>query len=218
MSLPRASDCRPAPISFGPVSGPEFDLWCRRYVTAQKQPGLYSILIPIFLGNLTNQNTLALADFLAPFGEDVLRATIDQNLSLRNIPSRSWSTPRIHKSITDLASGPRFLGSSVACTGASTCKIGICLPRGALTAVVQKLKDFEPGSGSGGGSADELSGCPNTCGAHLAADLGFFGKVARKGQTPIQPTGLSSGADWATAQPGLRSLPVKSARGTCRCS
>ena len=155
---------------------------------------MYSVLIPVFLGNLTNESAIALADFLAPFGKDVLRATLDQNLSLRNIPEAFLGNVySVLKNLTALAAEPRFLGSSVACTGASTCKLGICLPRGALAAVVKKLKAANLDLDRVADLRMNLSGCPNTCGAHMAADLGFFGKVARKGQTPYPAYGIVVG-------------------------
>lgn len=176
-------------------SSREYSLWRNRYVTAQKQPGSYSVLFPVFLGNLRNSSALLLADFLSGFGPEVLRATIDQNFFLRNIPEPLLGNVfSICKELTPLASEPRFLASSVACTGASTCKLGICLPRGALTAVVKKLKSSSDLDLDG--IADlrmNLSGCPNTCGAHMAADLGFFGKVLRKGQTPYPAYGIVAG-------------------------
>ena len=99
------------------------------------------MLVPISLGNPINENALALADFLVPFGVDVLRATIDQNLCLRNIPEAFLGEVfGLVQGITKLAAEPRFQGSSVACTGASTCELGICLSRGALAAVVQQLR------------------------------------------------------------------------------
>ena len=72
----------------------EFRLWKRRYVEAQRQPGLYSVLVPVFLGNLENEGAIALALFLEPFGNDVLRATLGQNLRLRN-NSRRLSRERV---------------------------------------------------------------------------------------------------------------------------
>jgi sulfite reductase beta subunit-like hemoprotein len=44
------------------------------------------MLIAAFLGNINNEDAIALAGFLAPFGNHVLRATFGQNLRLRNIP------------------------------------------------------------------------------------------------------------------------------------
>lgn len=191
---PHASTLPRSHASTSEPPSPEFEMWRRRYVTGQKQPGRYSVLVPVFLGNLSNENAMALADFLTPFGEDVLRATIDQNLSLRNIPEAFLGNVYgLVRNLTPLASEPRLLGSSVACTGASTCKLGICLPRGALAAVLKKLKTSNLDLDRVADLRMNLSGCPNTCGAHMAADLGFFGKVARKGQTPYPAYGIVVG-------------------------
>jgi sulfite reductase (ferredoxin) len=195
LSLSETREMPPAP-NIAPVTvfSLEFDMWRKRYVTLQKQPGLCSVLVPVFLGNLTTENAIALAAFLMPFGEDVLRATIDQNLCLRNVPEAFLGNVyAVVKNLTTLASEPRFLGSSVACTGASTCKLGICLPRGALAAVLKKLKTSSLDLDQVADLRMNLSGCPNTCGAHMAADLGFFGKVARKGQTPYPAYGIVIG-------------------------
>ena len=172
----------------------EFAQWRRRFVTPQKQPGLYSILVPVFLGNLSLEGAFTLADFLEGFGDDVLRATIDQNLCLRHIPEaflgNAWA---VLKLLAPLASEPRFVGTAVACTGASTCKLGICLPRGALAAALDKLRASDLDLDRLADLRMNLSGCPNTCGAHMAADLGFFGKVLRQGQTPYPAYGIVVG-------------------------
>lgn len=197
---------------------PGFALWRKRYVSAQKQAGLHSVLVPVFLGNLKSDSALALAEFLMPFGTDVVRATLDQNLCLRNLPETSLeSVYALLKDITPLASEPRFLGSAVACTGASTCKLGICLSGGALAAVLKALKTANLDLDRVADLRLNLSGCPNTCGAHLAADLGFFGKMGRKGQTPYPAYGIMVGGTLGNgstrmAQPAgdvsARDLPV----------
>ena len=178
---------------FSPTS--EFLKWRGRFVAEQKQPGLFTIEVPILLGNLPNKDALSLADFLLPLGDDVLRATIEQNLQIRNIPE-SWlpAAYQFIKDIAPLAAEPRILGSAVACTGASTCKLGICLPRGALDAILQRLKSSQLDLDRLAGFRIHLSGCPNSCGAHLAADLGFFGRVARVGQTPYPAYEVVAGA------------------------
>ena len=75
---------------------------------------------PHSLGNLSNEHAIALADFLQSFGSDVIRATIDQNLTLRNIPEAFLGNVfEIVRKITPLASAARVIGTAVACTGAS---------------------------------------------------------------------------------------------------
>jgi sulfite reductase (ferredoxin) len=62
----------------------------------------------------------------------------------------------------------------VSCTGAGTCKLGLCLSRGLADAIGEKLK--------GADAPDELiriSGCPNSCGHHSVASIGFQGRGKR---------------------------------------
>ena len=107
--------------SFAPEQNhsPEYYKWKDRYVENQKQDGLVSVRVPIFLGNLKNTDARRLAEFLAPFGNHVLRASFGQNLRLRNIP-KSYLANVFHlvHEISTLSSGPSLIGNSIACTGA----------------------------------------------------------------------------------------------------
>jgi sulfite reductase (ferredoxin) len=192
----------------GHDDSPEFHQWRQRYVEPQKQPGLFSVLVPIFLGNISTEDATRLARFLAPFGGDVLRATFGQNLRLRNIPEALLPNVfEVVREIGELASAPRLLGNSIACTGADTCRLGICRPKGALAAVVDtlyvstldlnRIPDFRL----------NLSGCPNTCGQHMLADLGFYGNVARRGQQMFPAYAVVAGARVAEGAARL-ALPI----------
>jgi len=175
---------------------PEFAQWKNRFVETQQQPGLVSVLVPIFLGNLKNADVIRLADFLAPFGNYVLRASFGQNLRLRNIPENYL--PNIFhlvREITELASAPRLLGNSIACTGADTCKLGICLSKGALSAVAERLQKSDLDLNRIADFRLNLSGCPNTCGQHVLADLGFYGNVGRKEQQMFPAYMVVAGAE-----------------------
>jgi sulfite reductase (ferredoxin) len=174
---------------------PEFRAWKRRYCYAQHRNDLFAVLVPATLGNMGNSDLIALAAFLQGVGPDTVRATFGQNLRLRNIPETLLGNVyAIVKAISGLSDRPVLLSNSIACTGADTCKLGICLPKGALRAVERKL------SGSGldlDQIADfrlNLSGCPNTCGQHMIADLGFFGQAQRKGQKIYPSYGIVAGS------------------------
>jgi len=184
--------------SFAPEQdkSPEIEQWKERYVEAQRQPGLVSVLIPVFLGNLKNTDAIRLAEFLAPFGNYVLRATFGQNLRLRNIPE-SYLPNLFHlvREVTELASGPRLVGNSIACTGADTCKLGVCLSKGALSAIAERLKDSALDLNRIPGFRLNLSGCPNTCGQHMLADLGFYGNVGRREQQMFPAYIVVAGAE-----------------------
>jgi sulfite reductase (ferredoxin) len=175
---------------------PEFAQWKKSYVEAQSQQGLASVLVPIFLGNLKNEDAIKLADLLASFGDYVLRVSFGQNLRLRNIPENYL--PNIFhlvREITALSNGPRLLGNSIACTGADTCKLGICLSKGALGAVAERLQNSDLNLNQIADFRLNLSGCPNTCGQHMLADLGFFGNVGRKEQQMFPAYMVVAGAE-----------------------
>jgi sulfite reductase (ferredoxin) len=183
--------------SFAPsgVVTPEYEIWKRRYATAQRPPGLYSVLIPVFLGNLKTKNAIVLADFLAGFGGDVVRATLGQNLRLRNIPEAYLGNVyQLVSSFSELSSGPLLLANSIACTGADTCKLGICLPKGVLRAIERKLQQSGLDLDALGDFKINLSGCSNTCGQHMIADLGFYGMVSRREQVMYPAYGIAAGA------------------------
>jgi len=65
----------------------------------------------------------------------------------------------------------------VTCTGAATCKLGLCLSRGLADAISSRLADVKAN-----GQVIRISGCPNSCGHHYIASIGFQGKGKRIGR------------------------------------
>ncbi|MDD2306750.1 MAG: sulfurtransferase TusA family protein [Prolixibacteraceae bacterium] len=167
-------------IDFNPENG-LFGKWVKRYVKEQKQSGFYSVEVPFNQGMVKAETLIRLAEFLAPLGEDVIRFTMRQNVLLRNVPGQLLEF--LYQELKDLGVEvdlPRILNSLVACAGADTCRLGICLSRGASSAIKKSL------SGLSEARLDELndinvnlSGCPNSCGQHSLAQLGFYGKASR---------------------------------------
>jgi len=158
-----------------------FGKWLKRYVKVQKQSGFYSVEVPFNQGMAKAETLIRLAEFLAPLGEDVIRFTMRQNILLRNIPGQLLNS--LYSELKDLGVEvdlPRILNSLVSCAGADTCRLGICLARGASSAIKNSL------AGISETQLDELSdininlsGCPNSCGQHNLSNLGFYGKASR---------------------------------------
>lgn len=180
---PAWSDTAGTPSGLAAVedNSPEFDLWKKRYVTAQRQRGLSSILVPLALGDISSETAILLADFLAPFGDNTLRCTADQNFALRNIPDAYLGNIfALVRRVSPAWDCPRLLARAVACAGASTCQLGICLSRGALDATLARLKASDLPLDALGDFRLHFSGCLNSCGRHGLAHLGFFGKAGRR--------------------------------------
>ncbi|MFO7999727.1 MAG: sulfurtransferase TusA family protein [Marinilabilia sp.] len=160
---------------------PSFRAWKERYVKPQQQTNRYSAEIPIEHGLIHGNTLLKFGQFLEPLGEDMLRLTMRQNIRLRNIPGSSLKA--LYEFLNDLGietGQPRLLNNLVACTGADTCRLGVCLAKGASTAIRTSLKNI---TNEELDHLEEvrinLSGCPNSCGQHSVADLGFYGKASR---------------------------------------
>ncbi|HXZ30637.1 MAG TPA: nitrite/sulfite reductase [Terriglobales bacterium] len=215
LDLPKEQS-RASTVPFSPVQDEsrEFQRWKKRFVAPQPQLGLCSVLVPVFLGNLKNDEAIALALFLEPFGKDVLRATLGQNLRLRNIPERYLANVySVVKNVSELASAPALLANSISCTGADTCKLGICLSKGALKAISTGLTESALDLDQIPEFKLHLSGCPNTCGQHMLADLGFYGQVGNKDQRMFAAYGVVAGAVVNAGESRLaRSLGRVSAR------
>lgn len=160
--------------------GNAFDVWVSFNVVPQKQPGFYRVKIPLTLGDLPSAQARKLVGIVAEHGDGALWATQSQNVGLRWIPASEL--PVIHEKLSaaGLASlEAPLLQNIVSCAGASTCRLGICLSRGLAKAVRHELTASELELQSFGDLTIHVSGCPNSCGRHPIANVGFSGAARR---------------------------------------
>ncbi|NOY97137.1 MAG: sulfite reductase subunit beta (hemoprotein) [Chlorobi bacterium] len=177
--LPSVSPTINLPVGV-PADKGAFTLWEERYVTQQKQAGYVSILIPFEHGDVEPGVVKSLGEFLIPFGEDVIRFSMRQNIHLRNIPKQYIAT--VYNFLQEIGvdtTQSYILNSLVSCTGANTCRLGICLSKGASGRLREKLASSGLGLDQLKDIRINISGCPNSCGQQTNADIGFYGKVGR---------------------------------------
>ncbi len=177
--LPRTD--RAAPTQMAPAAN-GFEDWRGRNTMPQRQEGYYLVEIPLLLGDIPADVLERLADVAEAFGEGMLRTTQWQNAVIRWVHENELTG--LHAALVGLglaATPAPILRNTIACAGASTCKLGICLSRGLARAVTDKLA-------SDGLDLDELgdlnlhiSGCPNSCGRHPVGRIGLFGAARRVG-------------------------------------
>ncbi len=159
--------------------------WESRYVYFQRQQGLASVVVPITLGNIwlddaeSVKNLKALLEFVSKFGDDTLRFTPKQNIRLRNIPVQALDELHtlLYKYVPENIEKPAILNNIVSCTGADTCRLGICLSKGLTAAITKALADSGIDLDQLQSARINITGCPNLCGQPLWSDLGFVGKV-----------------------------------------
>jgi sulfite reductase (ferredoxin) len=121
-----------------------------------------------------------LLKFADRFGHHTIRFTTTQSIRFRNIPDAAL--PELYTLITEIApdaEAPVLINNIVSCTGADTCRLGIGLSKGLATAIRKELLKSGLDLDSLSRARIHISGCPNSCGQQLWADIGFSGKVLR---------------------------------------
>lgn len=187
----------PEDIPVEPVQTDSADYrqWLGRYVKKQKQPDLVSIKVPLVLGDLSGSDTQKLGEQLMPFGDNIIRFSIGQDIYLRNIPKTHLGNIYfILKEIKTNSKKPVLFSQMVTCTGASTCKLGICLSRGATPAIQSALEQSTVNTDLLDQVKIHISGCSNSCAQHVIGDLGFFGRIKRQNGRAFPAYSVIAGA------------------------
>lgn len=155
------------------------------YVTPKADSSRSTIVLPFKWGNvwLEDKEQLAvlrrLLSLLSEIGDDTLRFTTRQNIRLRNIPEeRKAEVEALAREYdAEAFDQPAVLSNIVTCTGADTCRLGICLSKGLANAIFAALGKSGLNLSLLDDARINVTGCPNLCGQPLWSDLGFVGKV-----------------------------------------
>ncbi len=188
--LPATDACVPAFISPHPTTGGAalqaiagFDAWRTTHVSDQQQEGYRTVEISPRLGNIDADRLVALAGVIERYGERMLRVTNWQGALLRWVAEDQL--PAVHAELSAIGLGDNqstLLRRMVTCAGASTCRLGICLSRGLAEAITSTLAKSGLDLTHGTGAVNlHISGCPNACGRHPLAQVGFYGAARRVG-------------------------------------
>ena len=180
---------RPQPVSSnGQEPSPEFLYWKNANTVAQKQPGYYVAYVKLPLGDIYAHQFPTLADIVRRYTGGTARTTQEQNLALRWVPeSYLYEVWKALKQIGLVDAGAYTITDVVSCPGTDTCKLGITSSMGLAAAITDELATWN------GLLEDPLvkklhikmSGCPNGCGLHHIANIGFHG-AAMKGPSGLQ--------------------------------
>ncbi len=136
--------------------------------------------IPLFLGDIPSELAKQLSQIIALYGEDTIRISPKQNISIRNIDEGEIEPLKIKlKNPGILTATVPILGKAIACAGASTCKLGFCLSRNLLTAIKDECFKNNIDYSRISDIQLNISGCSNNCGQHIIADIGFLGTAKR---------------------------------------
>jgi sulfite reductase (ferredoxin) len=114
----------------------------------------------------------------AKYGQGLIRTTQLQDLFITGIAKKGIDN--VNGELKNLSIDVFDDGTPkiVACAGASTCKLGLCLSRGLANAISNKFRQASF-SANLSKTTIRISGCPNSCGHHYIAGIGFQGRAKR---------------------------------------
>ena len=112
------------------------------------------------------------------YGRGVVRTTQLQDLLITGVAAEDLD--KVNNELKKLSIDVFGNGAPkiVACAGASTCKLGLCLSRGLADAITKELRQSDIRANCSE-TTIRISGCPNSCGHHYIGGIGFQGKARR---------------------------------------
>ena len=143
-------------------------------VMAEKAGGTFTVRLRLKHGDISSDNLKTVAQIAAQFGRGPVRTTQLQDLLICGVRAEDIekATEALKPAGIDVAGDCK--AKIVTCTGAATCKLGLCLSRGLADAITSRLANV-----NGNEQVIRISGCPNSCGHHYIASIGFQGKAKR---------------------------------------
>ena len=168
-----------------------FETWKRRYAHKQTnaeglKENLWYAYIPLRHGNNSTDFFAEVAEYLCNYGNDVIRFTKKEQIQVRNIPEEYLTN--IYAFFKKLGvyqiDYPVVVTNLTCCTGADTCRLGICLPKGAIDGIAKQLLDSDLNLDAIPDFELRMNGCTNICALATWGDLGFSGRVGRVGDDP----------------------------------
>jgi ferredoxin-nitrite reductase len=186
-------------------------------INPQKQAGQYYVGFPVYLGKVTGDQLVRVADVAESVGGDV-RLTRQQNFIVGNVPEAE--VERVVREIGRIGfplEVNRLRGTSVGCTGSPLCNFAVSETKTRLDEIVQHLEaTFGPAAE---GIQVNVDGCPHACAHHWTADIGLQGSTLRErggaGEKleayEIYLRG-SLGDDAAIGRPIVRRVPAEQAK------
>jgi sulfite reductase (NADPH) hemoprotein beta-component len=169
-----------------PVAGGAYERWLRTNVRPQKQAGFAVATVTLPLGDVTGAQLRVLADLADAYGDGTVRTTLEQDLALRWV--RLVDLPALHERLVAAGLGlpdARTLADVTSCPGAETCRIAVTQSRGLGRLLGDWLRARPDLVDAAPGLDVKISGCPNGCGQHHVAGLGFQGSVRRLGDSVL---------------------------------
>ena len=164
----------------------EFERFRDANVREQKQEGFVTVEAKVLRGDLTPEQFRGLAATMRDYAGGYARTTVQQNFVLRWV--REESVYDLWRALSELGlgeAGSREITDVVSCPGTDSCKLGITSSMGLNQAVQERIVAMNITDEITRKLNVKISGCPNGCGQHHVASIGFTGASIKVGEHTI---------------------------------
>jgi sulfite reductase beta subunit-like hemoprotein len=166
--------------------GREFDRFVDSNVGPQRQNGFSTVEVKIRRGDLTPDQLRGVGEIMRRYTGGSARTTVHQNLVLRWV--RDGSIYEVWRALDALGlgdAGADEISDTVSCPGTDSCKLGITSSMGLNQAIQDRIVQMNIEDPLTRRIHIKNSGCPNGCGQHHIADIGFYGASIKVGDHTI---------------------------------
>lgn len=170
------------------INEEKFSKWKKTNVFEQKQKGFFGVYVKLPLGNLSSDLSRTFADIVDKYASNDLRITVNQGYLLRFVTERAL--PHLFSALDKLAlAEPGFdsVADVTACPGTDSCNLGISSSYGVAVAMEKVIEEEYKDLIFNNDIKIKISGCPNSCGQHGLASIGFHGSSIKDKQGNVLP-------------------------------
>ena len=208
------------PITISDTDGkptPEgYSRWLKTSTFKQKQDGHYSVFINLEAGDITSNQLYALAKICREFSaEGFARNGFSQEVVFRWI--READLPRLYSKLLEVGlanPGSLTMASPIGCSGTTSCNLALTNSHRLAKEIQRKFLELKLDEDDDlRDSSIKISGCPNSCGQHEIATIGFYGGGGRVGKDmyPVYQMSLGGRSD-GEAMLGVSTLRIPAKR------
>ena len=192
------------PITVSDTDGtptPEgYSRWLKTSTSKQKQQGHYSVFINLEAGDITANQLYSLANICREFSaEGFARNGFSQDIVFRWI--NESDLPRLYSKLLEVGlanPGSLTMASPIGCSGTTSCNLALTNSHRLAKEIQRKFLELKLDEDDDlSDSSIKISGCPNSCGQHEIATIGFYGGGGRVGKYmyPLYQMSLGGRAD-----------------------
>lgn len=176
----------------------DYQDWLKTNVFEQKQEGFFGVYLKITNGDVKADQAKRIAAMVEKYASQDMRATMNQGFLIKFV--RPEYLPYIYTELKDMGfAKPGFdsIADVTTCPGTDTCNLGVTNSMTLAKILEDVIHDEFRHLIFDSEIKIKMSGCMNSCGQHMAAQIGFHGSSIKVGQlvAPAMQVVLGGGVD-----------------------